>query len=43
MRNEGAPDLTRRLRERIAHSFTVEAMTDGIIAAYEDARAAVAD
>ena len=43
MRNEDAADLTRRLRERIARSFTVEAMTDGVIAAYQDARAAVAD
>lgn len=36
-RREGNADLTRRLRERIARSFTVEAMTDGVLAAYDDA------
>jgi glycosyltransferase involved in cell wall biosynthesis len=37
-RGEGAGELTRRLRERVARSFSVEAMTDGVLAAYEDAR-----
>jgi len=43
MRNEGATDLVRRLHERVARFFTVEAMTDGVLAAYKEARVAVSD
>ena len=39
-RSEDDPAAIERLRERIASSFTVEHMTDGVLAAYADARAA---
>jgi glycosyltransferase involved in cell wall biosynthesis len=38
LRTEGAPDVTQRLRDRVARSFTVEAMVNGVLAAYDDAR-----
>jgi glycosyltransferase involved in cell wall biosynthesis len=40
MRDEDAPERTRRLHARVAKSFTVEAMTDAVLAAYQEARAA---
>lgn len=42
----GDPELVRRLRERVARDFTIEGMTDAVLAAYADARsrkAAVSD
>jgi len=40
-RSDEMEPLTRRLHDRIAGSFTVERMTDGVLTAYADARVAV--
>jgi glycosyltransferase involved in cell wall biosynthesis len=37
MRNGGRPDLVERLHQRVAHHFSVEAMTDAELAAYAEA------
>jgi glycosyltransferase involved in cell wall biosynthesis len=39
MQGDGDPELVRRLHTRVAKFFTVESMTDAILAAYADARA----
>jgi len=36
--NGGCPELVERLQRRIAQSFTVESMTDAVLAAYAEAR-----
>ncbi|MEX0590969.1 MAG: glycosyltransferase family 4 protein [Xanthobacteraceae bacterium] len=40
MHGEGDPELVRRLHARVAKFFTVETMTEAILTAYRDARAA---
>jgi glycosyltransferase involved in cell wall biosynthesis len=40
MRGDGDPELVQRLHERVANFFTVETMTDAVLAAYKDALAA---
>jgi glycosyltransferase involved in cell wall biosynthesis len=39
MRDQGAPERTRRLHARVARYFTVETMTDAVLAAYQEVRA----
>ena len=38
MRNGGRPDLVERLHQRVARHFSVEAMTEAVLAAYAEAR-----
>ena len=34
---QGAAELARRLRERVAAGFTIDSMVDGVLAAYDEA------
>jgi glycosyltransferase involved in cell wall biosynthesis len=40
MHGDGDPELVERLHARVANFFTVETMTDAVLAAYKDALAA---
>jgi hypothetical protein len=39
MKDGGDRELAQRLQTRVAKHFTIGAMTDGVLAAYADARA----
>jgi glycosyltransferase involved in cell wall biosynthesis len=39
LQGDGNPELVRRLHARVAKFFTVESMTDAILAAYSEAHA----